>query len=180
MLKPPLNALFLALLAVVASACGDPGNGSFDDEQQLEDELGFGEESGLGDEVALDDEVDDESLAFEADAPADDEPVNALIAVPPPVFDQVEELVLNEGGLPPFNEAKPSSFDEVATSVEELSEEELALIAGVDRREELVERIVAGEVLVEDLGNGVVVAEGLSESEIAELEANGFEVQVGS
>ena len=46
--------------------------------------------------------------------------------------------------------------------------------------EEPAERIVAGEVLIEDLGNGVVAADGLSESELAELEANGFQIQVGS
>lgn len=49
----------------------------------------------------------------------------------------------------------------------------------VNPNDALIKRIVAGEVLIEDLGNGVVAAEGLSEAEIAELEANGFDIQRG-
>jgi len=160
MTKTTLKAIFLALLTVTTVACGDPGDASFDEELELDDE-GVFEEVGFGDEAG-----DDEAPTF--------------IEVPRPVFDQVEEIIFDEAGQPLSNEARPAVFgEELEPVIHELSEEELALIAGVDGQDALIKRIVAGEVLIEDLGNGVVAAEGLSEAEIAELEANGFEIQRG-
>ena len=182
--KTSFKAIFLALISLLAVACGDPGAGSFNDvgggsEVGFEHEAGFEEEAGFENEVGFEREpraeaeAADEPPVFEGDTPADEEPVNVLIDVPQPVFDQVEEFVRDPRNPPPFNEAQPPVF-------EELSEEELALIAGVgDSQDKLVERIIAGEVLVEQLDNGVVVADGLTEAEIAELLANGFEVVLG-
>ena len=176
--KTSFKAIFLVLISLLAVACGDPGAGSFDDvgggsEAGFEHEAGFEDEAGFEREPRAEAVAADEPPVFEGDTPADEEPVNALIDVPQPVLDQVEEFVRDPRNPPPFNEAQPPVF-------EELSEEELALIAGVgDSQDRLVERIITGEVLVEQLDNGVVVADGLSESEIAELLANGFEVVLG-
>lgn len=60
----------------------------------------------------------------------------------------------------------------------ELTGEEPTVIAEPDAREALVEAIVNGDVVIEEIGNGLIVVDGLSETEIAELQARGFDVQI--
>ena len=60
----------------------------------------------------------------------------------------------------------------------ELTGEERTVIAEPDAREALVEAIVNGDVVIEEIGNGLIGVDGLSEAEIAQLQASGFDVQI--
>ncbi|NNE20301.1 MAG: hypothetical protein HKN10_17665 [Myxococcales bacterium] len=153
----------LTILAMLACACGDPGDAQFNDNPGFESPPAGFEDSSRGDEPDFESPADGEGVAI-GENPFEEGPARPDIPVIEPIFDPAPPALVeltDEELLPPGDRG----------------ERDPAFLAEDDERlAAIVHELVNSDVVVEVVGTTVVVTDTVTAAELDRLVGAGFDV----